>query len=181
MPSDAVAEASDALANAIDKEENVLFSMRYPELQKQFYASILEQTVELEDMICRLLQVQTCKIHRQPRAWRHGSFNVAIIVWLPSGKTAYLRLPFSHRIGERPFPGNLEEKIRTETATYLWLQEHCPDVPIPTLIHVLKILLGGAELGQDSAVSSHVFSATPPRYNIRAMRLVIALLLGFSS
>ncbi|ATY64938.1 SET domain [Cordyceps militaris] len=156
----AVAEASDALANAIDKEENVLFSMRYPELQKQFYASILEQTVELEDMICRLLQVQECKIHRQPRAWMHGSFNVAIIVWLPSGKAAYLRLPFSHRIGEGPFPGNLEEKIRTETATYLWLQEHCPDVPIPTLIHVLKILLGGAELGHDSAGSLHVFLAT---------------------
>ncbi|KAM3555890.1 hypothetical protein ARSEF4850_005792 [Beauveria asiatica] len=133
MPPDAIAKASDALTDAIDKEENVLFSMRYPELQKQFYASILEQTVELEDMICRLLQVQTCKIHRQPKAWRHGSFNVAIIVWLPSGKTAYLRLPFSHRIGERPFPGNLDEKIRTETATYLWLQEHCPDVPIPTL------------------------------------------------
>ncbi|KAM3451889.1 hypothetical protein MY5147_003819, partial [Beauveria neobassiana] len=32
MPSDAVAEASDALANAIDKEENVLFLMRYLEL-----------------------------------------------------------------------------------------------------------------------------------------------------
>ncbi|XWX01574.1 hypothetical protein V2A60_009602 [Cordyceps javanica] len=110
MSSKTVAEASDALADAIDREENVLFSMRYAELQKQFYASILEQP-----------------------AWRHGSFNVAIIVWLPSGKNAYLRLPFSHRIGGRPFPGNLEEKLRTETATYLWLQEHCPDVPIPTL------------------------------------------------
>ncbi|KAM3457036.1 hypothetical protein MY3296_001406 [Beauveria thailandica] len=53
MPPDAIAKASDALTDAIDKEENVLFSMRYPELQKQFYASILEQTVELEDMICR--------------------------------------------------------------------------------------------------------------------------------
>lgn len=27
----------------------------------------------------------------------------------------------------------MEEKLRTEIATYLWLEENCPDVPIPVL------------------------------------------------
>lgn len=27
----------------------------------------------------------------------------------------------------------MEEKLRTEIATYLWLEENCPDVPIPIL------------------------------------------------
>ncbi|OAA42761.1 hypothetical protein NOR_04892 [Metarhizium rileyi] len=30
-------------------------------------------------------------------------------------------------------PGNSDEKLRTEIATYVWLEENCPDVPIPTL------------------------------------------------
>lgn len=65
--------------------------------------------------------------------WRSGSFNVAIPVRLPMMRTVFLRLPFPYRIGEDQCPGNSEEKLRTEIAAYLWLQEHCPDVPIPTL------------------------------------------------
>ncbi|KAM3528087.1 hypothetical protein MY4038_006045 [Beauveria bassiana] len=55
----------------------------------------------------------------------------AIGLRLPQGKNVYLRLPFGHRIGEGPFPGNADEKIRTKTATYMWLQEHCPDYTRP--------------------------------------------------
>ncbi|OAQ96559.1 hypothetical protein LLEC1_06353 [Akanthomyces lecanii] len=120
------------LAEAIASEDDELPRMRYPELVRQFYAAINDQKTELEHMICKLLQVPTCRII-ESNLWRSGSFNVAILVRLPHGKNVYLRLPFLHRIGEYTFPGNVDEKIRTEAATYLWLQRHCPDVPIPTL------------------------------------------------
>lgn len=30
-------------------------------------------------------------------------------------------------------PGNADEKLRCEAATFIWIQEHCSEVPIPTL------------------------------------------------
>ncbi|KAM3502009.1 hypothetical protein MY11210_009201, partial [Beauveria gryllotalpidicola] len=117
---------------ALESEDDELGQLRYPADARQFFDTIEAQSTALEGIICKLLQVQTCRIVPS-ELWLTGSFNVAILVRLPHGKNAYLRLPLQHRIGERPFPGNVDEKIRTEIATYLWLQEHCPDVPIPTL------------------------------------------------
>lgn len=136
-PAPAAASASwgsdpSSLAAAIESEENKLVSRRFPRLRAALYASVSARRDELEAMICRLLRVPSCRI--VPSAlWRAGSFNVAILVRLPAGRNVYLRLPFAHRSGEDHFPGNTEEKLRTEIATYLWLREHCPDVPIPTL------------------------------------------------
>ncbi|POR32376.1 Uncharacterized protein TPAR_07411 [Tolypocladium paradoxum] len=65
--------------------------------------------------------------------WKSGSFNVVIPILLPHKKTVFLRLPLPYRTGEAEAPGNVDEKLRTEIATYMWLEEHCPDVPIPTL------------------------------------------------
>jgi hypothetical protein len=30
-------------------------------------------------------------------------------------------------------PGNVDEKLRTEAATYIWLQSNCPNIPVPRL------------------------------------------------
>lgn len=30
-------------------------------------------------------------------------------------------------------PGNVDEELRFEVATYIWIHENCPTVPIPTL------------------------------------------------
>ncbi|TWU77001.1 hypothetical protein ED733_007536 [Metarhizium rileyi] len=38
-----------------------------------------------------------------------------------------------YKTGKVDAPGNSDEKLRTEIATYVWLEENCPDVPIPTL------------------------------------------------
>lgn len=85
-------------------------------------------------MIRLQLGVQACHVGVS-EIWMSGSFNVAIPIrlFLPRMQTIYLRLPLPYRVGEDNCPGNTEEKLRTETATYLWLQEHCPDIPIPVL------------------------------------------------
>ncbi|BDD60167.1 hypothetical protein MAP00_005321 [Monascus purpureus] len=41
------------------------------------------------------------------------------------------RLPLPYRVGDAFRPGNGDEKVRCEAGTYAWLEENCPDVPIP--------------------------------------------------
>lgn len=144
-----------ALAEAIASEDDELPRMRYPKLVRQFYDTIDDQKNDLEQMICKLLHVPTCRII-DSKLWRSGSFNVAILVRLPRGKNVYLRLPFLHRIGECTFPGNVDEKIRTETGTYLWLQKHCPDIPIPTL-HAF-----GLPNGLTVCLTAHITTTAAP-------------------
>ncbi|XWW97823.1 hypothetical protein V2A60_005810 [Cordyceps javanica] len=132
MPLGRASGVLKTLSDAIESEENELVAMRNPKLKEQLFDSITANKGELEALICQLLQVKHCRI-TPSEIWEHGSFNVAIKVRLPFGRDAYLRIPFLHRIGEHTFPGNAEEKIRTESATYLWLQEHCPDIRIPNL------------------------------------------------
>ncbi|PGH16209.1 hypothetical protein AJ79_01978 [Helicocarpus griseus UAMH5409] len=77
--------------------------------------------------------------------WRHGSFNVRIPVCINRTTTRLnnsgsslpsklgLRIPLPYRIGEEAFPGNSEEKVRSEPATYTWVNKHCPDISVPRL------------------------------------------------
>lgn len=70
--------------------------------------------------------------------WIHGSFNVCIPVYLDQWdghreKRVLVRFPLPYKVGESTCPGNADEKLRCEAATFIWIQEHCPDVPIPCL------------------------------------------------
>ncbi|TPX15568.1 uncharacterized protein E0L32_004266 [Thyridium curvatum] len=47
---------------------------------------------------------------------------------------AIIRFPLPYKIGEEHYPGNVDEKLRCEAATYAWLQSHCPAVPTPRLL-----------------------------------------------
>ncbi|KAM3497600.1 hypothetical protein MY11210_009700 [Beauveria gryllotalpidicola] len=120
-----------SLAAAIESEGNRLVSMHYQRLKEEFYESINAQSCQIEALICKIFQVSECRV-TPSEIWGSGSFNVAVLVRLPR-KNVYLRLPYLHRVGEKHFAGNAEEKLRTEIGTYLWLREHCPDVPIPEL------------------------------------------------
>jgi hypothetical protein len=52
-------------------------------------------------------------------------------------------MPF--KIGEGTFPGMTNEKQRSEVATYIWMRENCPDVPIPSLYGLA--FLNGKDVG----------------------------------
>jgi hypothetical protein len=123
---------SESLKAALADDNNVLVPMRYPALQEEFWRSIEADKANIEEMIRLQLGVRSCRLSVR-EVWRSGSFNVAIPIRLPKMRTIFLRLPLPYRIGEDKCPGNAEEKLRTEIAAYLWLQEHCPDVPIPVL------------------------------------------------
>lgn len=130
--SESDASESNSLKIALADDNNVLIPMRYPALREAFWRSIEANKASIEEMIRLQLGVRSCRLSVR-EVWRYGSFNVAIPIRVPKMRTVFLRLPITYRIGEDKCPGNAEEKLRTEIAAYLWLQEHCPDVPIPTL------------------------------------------------
>ena len=45
-----------------------------------------------------------------------------------------IRFALPYKVGQEDFLGNMDEKLRCEAATYIWIQENCPDVPVPTLL-----------------------------------------------
>ena len=120
------------LEDALGDEDNCLVKLAHPDQQKHFWASLDARRSEIEAMVCFQLGVDWCRLSHVD-AWASGSFNVAIPIFLSSKKKVFLRLPLPYKIGEAYLPGNMDEKLRTEVATYAWLEEQCPDVPIPTL------------------------------------------------
>lgn len=89
-----------------------------------------------------------------PEYWRHGSFNVCVPARVNApdrGQPSFVmvRFPLPYRIGEITRPGNTDEKLGCEAATYAWLQEHCASVPIPHLYGV------GLATGQQVLVAYH--------------------------
>jgi hypothetical protein len=80
------------------------------------------------------LRLKSCQIADQAD-WLCGSYNVCIPVYinLPSEECVLIRIPLPYKVGEENIPGNIEEILRCEVATYIWIRENCPDVPIPTL------------------------------------------------
>lgn len=72
--------------------------------------------------------------------WYCGSFNVSIPITIHDwkgkqqrGNAVLLRFPLPYRVGEEFRPGNGDEKLQCEAGAYAWLEENCPDVPIPRL------------------------------------------------
>ncbi len=69
---------------------------------------------------------------------RQAGFNVVLPVLIRAkdhqgNERVYVRFPLPYKVGEAEHQGNVEEKLRTEIATYIWLQTNCPDIPIPIL------------------------------------------------
>ena len=120
------------LEEALDDDGNVLVPLRFPELREQFLDSLESQKADIKALVRCQMNVRTCRVGRC-ELWRSGSFNLVIPILLLSEDTVFLPLALPYRIGEHEAPGNLEEKLRAEIATYLWLQENCPGVPIPVL------------------------------------------------
>jgi hypothetical protein len=38
-----------------------------------------------------------------------------------------------HALAESAYPGTIDEKIGCEVATYAWIEDNCPTIPIPHL------------------------------------------------
>lgn len=126
-----------SLQDALDEDDDVLAQLRYPEQQNRFWASLVARKADIEALVRYHLGVDWCYICTT-EIWKAGSFNVVLPVLIRAkgrrdNERVYVRFPLPYKVGEAEHPGNVEEKLRTEIATYIWLQQHCPDVPVPIL------------------------------------------------
>jgi hypothetical protein len=48
-------------------------------------------------------------------------------------KRVIIRVPLPYKVGGSRYPSNASEKLRCEAASFIWIQDNCPTVPIPYL------------------------------------------------
>jgi len=130
------------LSSAMARDSNMLHALAYPQQKEAFYRRIEKLSPLLADLVAHHLGTKSTQVNIvPPKAWRHGSFNLCVPCVVdvdPSARPnvprhVLLRFPLPYRVGEATNPGNSDEKINCEAATYAWLQENCPSVPIPKL------------------------------------------------
>lgn len=127
------------LEEALACERDILSELSYYEKRARFGYGLYCRGRDLEKLVALHLNIPTSRCSLATASeWINGSFNWCIPLDITDAngnheKRVLLRFPLPYKIGEAFCPGNAEEKLRCEAATYLWLQEHCPDVPIATL------------------------------------------------
>ena len=128
------------LSGAAGHDRNILHALEYPRLKEEFYQRLESLAPLLRDTVAFHLGVDPSGVSISDRQWWcHGSFNVVVQVHVwPDARPgtpqhSMLRFPLPYRVGEKVHPGNSDEKLNSEAATYAWLQENCPTIPIPEL------------------------------------------------
>ncbi|KAJ5579567.1 uncharacterized protein N7459_005552 [Penicillium hispanicum] len=127
---------------AKEREVNILHQLGYFDQQSRFFSHLYGRREWMKAVIAHHLglgSTDMCHIANM-EDWFRGSFNVCIPVTIDNwkgrrqpGHRVILRFPLPYRVGEGFRPGNGDEKIKCEAGAYAWLQQNCPDVPIPRL------------------------------------------------
>jgi hypothetical protein len=74
------------------------------------------------------------KDRRYSNATREEDMPVPVDNWNKHpGRRVLVRFPLPYKIEESTCRGNADKKLRCEAATFIWIGDHCPDVPIPYL------------------------------------------------
>ncbi|KAL2871679.1 kinase-like domain-containing protein [Aspergillus lucknowensis] len=105
--------------------------------QEEFWSHLHAHKADIEELVSFHLRVSRCEV-ADAADWLFGSYNVCIPVCLnpTSEERVLVRIPLLFKTGEANNPGNVDEKPRCEVATYIWMRQNCPDVPIPRLYWV---------------------------------------------
>jgi len=129
---------------ALDDDWDMIPTLTAFRKTRQFCDRLECHRTQLEALIARHLGIPASDfVLLSKDHWIWGSFNICLP--LDIKRTAYtsslprqaiLRFALPFRCGEEYNPGNVEEKLRCEAATYIWLQRHCPSIPTPRLLGI---------------------------------------------
>lgn len=128
------------LESALEQEDDILLDLGFPDQRVDFFVSLYSNREDIGNIASFHLGLspsETCQVG-EVSEWVHGSFNVCIPLYVKrkgqhSEKRALIRFPLPYKVGESKNPGNVDEKLRCEAATFIWIHEHCPEIPIPQL------------------------------------------------
>jgi hypothetical protein len=133
---------SISLTEALEDDKDIIQELSYPEKRVHFWLHLYLCRPHIEEVISQHLNISRSDFRLgHVREWTHGSFNACLPIYIiasprTSGlpQKAIIRFPLPYKIGEEPYPSNVDEKLRCEAATYVWLQSYCSDVPVPRLL-----------------------------------------------
>lgn len=127
--------------DALDSELDIIPSLFELEHLFNFREYLCQQRPQIEQLISRHLGIPTTRFTLTEEAsWISGSFNICLPINIDKATTsrlpcrAMIRFPLPFNSGEPFSAGNMDEKLRCEAATYIWLGKFCPSVPIPRLL-----------------------------------------------
>lgn len=129
------------LDEALEEDIDVLQELSYPEKRYQFSVQLFSVLPQIEEIVSRHLNLNQSDFSlAESNEWIHGSYNACIPITIAEGARgvnlparAIIRFPLPYKVGEDFNPGNSDEKLRCEAATYCWLQQNAPEIPIPRL------------------------------------------------
>lgn len=129
---------------ALDEDWDMIPTLTAYSKTQSFCNKLEDYRPQLERLISRRLGIPPSEfVLLGQEHWVWGSFIICLPIDIKSTlvtqslpRQAILRLPLPFRCGEDYSPGNVEEKLRCEAATYIWLQRKCPSIPTPKLLAV---------------------------------------------
>ncbi|EAW25594.1 uncharacterized protein NFIA_044130 [Aspergillus fischeri NRRL 181] len=123
-----------SLDEALEHDDNVLHMLDYPQKLREFKTRLISHKADIEATVAFHLQANCCQLADEDH-WMMGNYNICIPVCVnpPSENNVLIRIPLPFKVGEEKNPGNVDEKLRCEVATYIWIHQNCPTVPIPCL------------------------------------------------
>jgi len=127
---------------ALDDDWDMIPTLTAFAKTRDFCQKLERYRSQLEALISRHLGIpSTSFVLLGQEHWVWGSFNICLPIDIKRSyqtsrlpRQAILRFPLPFRCGEDYSPGNVEEKLRCEAATYIWLQHHRPSIPTPRLL-----------------------------------------------
>lgn len=122
------------MSTALSEDDNMAAQIRYPQQREEFLKHLSACKTEIEAIVLFHLRLKKCRIG-EIGSWISGSYNICIPVYInpPSDACVLVRIPLPYKIGEANCPGNVDEKLRCEAASYIWIQEKCPNIKVPFL------------------------------------------------
>ncbi|MCJ1446451.1 MAG: hypothetical protein MMC23_006956 [Stictis urceolatum] len=126
------------LQDAQNSQSNMLVEFGLPEREQEFLGYLIDSRNVIATAVAQHMNASrppSCEVLPHDE-WMKGSFNICIPVSVSNHqiRRVVIRFPIPYKIGEVHFPGNTDEKIITEAATYALLDEICPEVPRPQLL-----------------------------------------------
>ncbi|KAH9817005.1 hypothetical protein Tdes44962_MAKER05583 [Teratosphaeria destructans] len=131
------------LAAALDLEYDVLPVLTSRQTQLAFLRDTEERPQQILALVSRHLGIATSNCVLTPSSeWIFGTFNLCLPITILDTRSGRLpprvvmRLAVPQKSGESFAPGTVDEKLRCEAATYVWLERECPMIPIPRLLGI---------------------------------------------
>ncbi|WXC50847.1 hypothetical protein QX201_010548 [Fusarium graminearum] len=120
-----------------ETEINLVHQFKHQDVSERFKFELWQKRDSIAALIRHHLQLHagdTCIVLPHEK-WIHGCFNVCVQAQVTAGnstKKFIFRCPIPPHAGQQ-YSGIIDEKVGCEVATYIWMQQHCPEIRIPDL------------------------------------------------